>query len=318
MIVPNFSTKLVKLFQGDSLKLYKHGPSPTCIVSDGAYGILGFEGDTSTHSTLPEWYEPHIKRWSKYATGKTTLWFWNTEIGWAVVHPILEKYGWRYVNANVWDKGLSRIAGNVNTKTIRRFPVVSEVCVHYVFESRINGKLIKEWLRDEWLRSGLSLNKANEACGVSNVATRKYLTQDACWYFPPDEMFDKLSKYANKHGSKQGRPYFSLDGKVRSDFRSRFNCPFGTTNVWSESSLHSSERIKTSTNKFVHPNQKPLALMSRIIEASTNKEEVVWEPFGGLFTGCLAAKKLGRIAYGAEILSDYFKYGSARFKSLFN
>ena len=60
------------------------------IVSDGGYGILGFEGDTSDHLGLPQWYEPHIKAWSEAATPETTLWFWNSEIGWASVHPILE------------------------------------------------------------------------------------------------------------------------------------------------------------------------------------------------------------------------------------
>ena len=52
---------------------------------------------------------------------------------------MLEKQGWRYVNANIWNKGKGHIAGNVNTRKIRRFPVVSEVCVQYVFQARIDG-----------------------------------------------------------------------------------------------------------------------------------------------------------------------------------
>ena len=103
---------------GDSLASYDKWDSPDCIVSDGAYGVLGFEGDTSDHIRMPEWYEQHIAAWSAAAKGSTTLWFWNSEIGWATVHPVLERYGWRYVNANIWDKGLGHIAGNVNTKKI--------------------------------------------------------------------------------------------------------------------------------------------------------------------------------------------------------
>ena len=132
---------LIQVHYGDSLKLYDEWERPTCIVSDGAYGVLGFEGDTSNHIGVPEWYESHVEAWSKYATPETTLWFWNSEIGWASVHPVLERHGWRYQNANIWDKGLAHIAGNVNTKKIRRFPVVSEVCVQYVFEPHINGQL---------------------------------------------------------------------------------------------------------------------------------------------------------------------------------
>lgn len=95
----------LNIYLGNSLDHYDQWDIPTVIVSDGGYGVLGFEGDTSDHLGLPEWYEPHIAAWSKAATPAATLWFWNSEIGWAAVHPVLEKYGWRYVELNVWDKG---------------------------------------------------------------------------------------------------------------------------------------------------------------------------------------------------------------------
>ena len=307
---------------GDALDFYSKMPAPTCIVSDGAYGVLGFEGDTSDHLGVPDWYEPHIIEWSRYATARTTLWFWNSEIGWATVHPILEKHGWRYVNANIWDKGMAHIAGNVNTAKIRRFPVVSEVCVQYVFEPRINGKLLKVWLLEEWKRTGLKLREANIACEVADVAVRKYLDQGHLWYWPPIEMFEKLRDYANKNGRPGGKPYFSLDGsrpltsEEWAQTRSRFQCPHGITNVWQRGPLHGAERIKThgSSGRAVHFNQKPLDLMSRIILASTEVGEVVWEPFGGLFTGCVAARKLDRKAYSVEIDPTYFHYGVERLK----
>ena len=179
-----WSDELVRISLGDSLEQYDSWESPTAIVSDGGYGVLGFEGDTSDHLGLPEWYEPHIEAWARKAKPDTTLWFWNSEIGWAAVHPILEKYGWRYVNANVWNKGKGHIAGNVNTKKIRRFPVVTEVCIQYVFEPRVNGLVLKEWLYREWKRTGLPLKRANEACGVKDVAVRKYLDQSHLWYYP--------------------------------------------------------------------------------------------------------------------------------------
>ena len=138
-----WSDEYVSLFLGDSLEYYKNWDQPTVIVSDGAYGVLGFEGDTSDHIDLPDWYQPHIEAWSNAAMPCTTLWFWNSEIGWAVVHPILEKYGWRYVNCNVWNKGKGHIAGNVNTEKIRRFPVVTEVCVQYVREVKLNEFTLK-------------------------------------------------------------------------------------------------------------------------------------------------------------------------------
>ena len=318
--IDHWSDELTSVDFGDSLQFYDRWANPSCIVSDGAYGVLGFEGDTSDHTGMPEWYEPHVAAWAKAATAQTVLWFWNSEIGWASVHPVLEKYGWRYVNANIWDKGIGHIAGNVNTKRIRRFPVVSEVCVQYVFEARIDGELLKHWLLSEWKRTGLPVRESNKACGVADAATRKYLDQGHLWYWMPPEKFEMMVEYANLHGRPEGRPYFSQDGikPMSSDdwaaTRAPFSCPHGVTNVWQRPALRGEERIKTGGNsgKAVHLNQKPLDLMARIIDATRAENGVVWEPFGGLFSASVAARRSGLRSFGAEIDPTYFHYGVER------
>jgi len=311
----------VSLYFGNSLQCYSQWETPTVIVSDGAYGILGFEGDTSDHLDMPNWYEPHIKAWSKYATPQTTLWFWNSEIGWAAVHPVLERHGWRYVNANQWNKGKAHIAGNVNTAKIRRFPVVTEMCVQYVLEAKVNNVTLQQWLYSEWKRTGLPARLANDACGVKDVATRKYFDQGHLWYYPPPEMFQKMVDYANTHGAPEGRPYFSRDGSKPmtieewAGMRSKFYCPIGYTNVWDRNPLKGSERIRVPevSGKAAHLNQKPLDLMRLIIEASSDVGDVVWEPFGGLFSAALAAKRTERRAFAAELDPTYYQLGVARF-----
>lgn len=314
-----WSDDLAHLFWGDSLDHYERWDAPTVIMSDGAYGVLGFDGDTSDHTGMTQWYEPHIAAWSNQATPQTTLWFWNSEIGWATVHPILEQYGWRYQNCNIWNKTMAHVAGNVNSQKIRRFPVVSEVCVQYAFEARVDSLPLKKWLLREWKRTGLTMRKANEACEVKDAAVRKYLDQGHLWYFPPPETFEKLQKFANLHGRILGRPYFSVDG-VRpataadwAKMRTKFHCPHGFTNVWERMPVNGTERLKTPEGKAIHLNQKPLDLVRLILEASSDPGDVVWEPFGGLFTGCLAARQIDRRAFGCEIDSTYFQYGVSRF-----
>ena len=149
------------LHQGDVLEVYQDWPSPTCIISDGAYGVRGFKGDTISEEGLVDWYRPHIAEWSKRSTAGTALWFWGTELGWATVHPELKRQGWDYIQTVIWDKGVSHIAGNVNGKTIRQFPVVTEGCVLYQrrFEVNLKGASFnaQEWLRHEWRRSRLPM-----------------------------------------------------------------------------------------------------------------------------------------------------------------
>lgn len=323
------------LYRGDVLDVYPQWPTPQTIISDGAYGVRGFHGDPVRPEELGDWYRPHVQAWSAAAHPSTTLWFWNTEVGWASVHSLLTEHGWDYVQTITWDKGLAHVAGNVNSKTVRRFPVVSEVCVLYQRRFEIAGPdgrrlPVQRWLRHEWLRSGLPLAKANEACGVRNAATRKYLTQDWLWYWPPGEMVERLAEYANRHGEPTDWPYYSLDGasmptaKEWDALRYPWTYEHGLTNVWRRAPLQDGERLKGTLRRAAprvyqptaasaaHLNQKPIEFMQRLVRAVTRQHDVVWEPFGGLASASVAAVALGRRAYVAEIDEEFARLAGER------
>lgn len=313
---------------GAAEDLYDIWPVPICIISDGPYGVSGFPGDQHKAAALVHWYEPHIRAWSERATPQTTLWFWNTELGWATVHPLLLENGWEYRCCNVWDKGLSHVAGNANTQTLRKFPVVTEVCVQYVKAAvfSVGGQKLsmQDWLRHEWKRTGLPFRLANEACGVLNAATRKYLTADHLWYYPPVDAFVKLADYANRHGSAAGQPYFSLDGRQAisaqdwNQMRAKFRCDVGVTNVWREPQVAGAERIQGQRDgmryKFrsLHGSQKPLRLIELIVRASTEDGDVIWEPFGGLCPGAVVAQRLQRDYVAAEVIPEFYVAAAER------
>jgi len=322
-----YDSDRITITNADVESLYSDWETPTAIISDGAYGTGLFPGEPNSTDDLTEWYEPHVKAWSKHASPQTTLWVWNTELGWAEIHPLLQEHGWEYRGANIWDKGLGHIAGNSNTQKLRKFPQVSEMCVQYVkqpeFESPVHDSPVglQEWVISEWNRTGLTLQHANEACGVADAASRKYLTKGEEWYYPPPEKMEKLVAYANTHGESHGKPYFAPDGDTPitgeewEAYRAKFNCPMGTTNVWSYPQVAGDERL-SDEDGAVHSNQKPLELMRRIIEASTEQGDVVWEPFGGLCTGAVAGKQLKREVYAAEIVDEFYEASVERVKSL--
>lgn len=310
------------LYDGDALEAYATWPAPEVIISDGAYGVGGFHGDPRTPDGLPDWYEKHIIEWSRFARLSTTLWFFNTEVGWANVHPLLVANGWRYEQTVVWDKGIGHIAGNVNSVSIRRFPVVTEVFVRYtrdmILPTPAGPVHAKQWVPGEWRRAGLTNKQANEACGVKDAASRKYFTQDWLWYPPPPEMFERLAGYANTHGRPDGAPYYSLDGEHPltaaqwASFRGVWNHEHGLTNVWQHPALRGKERYtgsgvraaprtyKPTALASTHLNQKPLALMERLVNCCTRPGDVVWEPFGGLCSASVAALRHGRVPCAAE------------------
>jgi DNA modification methylase len=210
------------------------------------------------------------------------------------------------------------------------------VCVLYQRRFEIqtsDGQMpVQEWMRHEWVRAGLPLYKANEACGVKNAATRKYLTQDWLWYWPPPDMMGKLVAYANDHGAPSRWPYYSLDGKQPvtvkewEGFRYKWRHKHGVTNVWHRRPLHDDERLKGTLRRAAprvykptkgsaaHLNQKPLEFMERIIAAVTDPGDIIWEPFGGLASAAVAAVALGRRAFVAEIDAEFAALASERLR----
>lgn len=61
-----------------------------------------------------------------------------------------------------------------------------------------------------------------------------------------------------------------------------------------------------------HPTQKPEKLYAKLILASSNENDIVYEPFAGVFTGCVTAKKLNRNWLGVELEYDYCLLGQKR------
>jgi adenine-specific DNA-methyltransferase len=61
-----------------------------------------------------------------------------------------------------------------------------------------------------------------------------------------------------------------------------------------------------------HPTQKPVALLERIVTASSNPGDVVLDPFSGTFTTSYVAQKLGRKSVGIDKQEPYVKIGLRR------
>ena len=78
-------------------------------------------------------------------------------------------------------------------------------------------------------------------------------------------------------------------------------------NVWDFS------RVRFKMDEYEnHPSQKPEALLERVILASSNKGDIVLDPFSGSFTTSSVAVRLGRKAIGIDINPDYYKIGLRR------
>lgn len=95
------------------------------------------------------------------------------------------------------------------------------------------------------------------------------------------------------------------------DYRKNPPQPYNTKkipgNVWDFA------RVRYRMDEYEdHPTQKPIALLDRIIKASSNKGDIVLDPFSGSFTTGFMAKQLKRNFIGIELQEKYIKIGLRR------
>jgi len=62
---------------------------------------------------------------------------------------------------------------------------------------------------------------------------------------------------------------------------------------------------RDNDSEKIHPTQKPVALLERLIEIFTDEGDVVIDPCAGSGSTIVAAENLGRKAYGFEIKKDF-------------
>ena len=95
------------------------------------------------------------------------------------------------------------------------------------------------------------------------------------------------------------------------DYRKNPPQPYNTMkvpgNVWDFARVR--YRMEEYEN---HPTQKPIALLDRIIKASSNEGDTVLDPFSGTFTTGYVAKELNRNTVSIELSEEYLKIGLRR------
>lgn len=190
----------------------------------------------------------------------------------------------------------------------------------------------KKWL-DKWLKKTIPLLKANASVyicadwrtsiAIPEVAGKYLLLQNRIswerekgrgalnnwknclediWFFSRSKEYTfniddvKIQrKVIAPYRDESGKP---KDWEQSSDGRTRFTYP---SNIWTDISIPFWS-MPENTN---HPTQKPEKLIAKLILASSNKGDVVFDPFVGSGTTAVTAKKLGRRFVGIEKEKEY-------------
>lgn len=118
-----------------------------------------------------------------------------------------------------------------------------------------------------------------------------FFTKGNDYKFYPDRV--KLRRKVIAPYKVQGR---AKDWNEDTGFRDTY-----PSNMWTDLTVP----FWSMSENTVHPTQKPEALLAKLILASTDEGDVVFDPFCGSGTALVVAKKLNRRFFGCDINHEY-------------
>ncbi len=199
--------------------------------------------------------------------------------------PILEDFGLELRQQIILNKGIQAVSGRA-TKNYKMFPNVTESILFLYKDSK---PFVKQYLKKRQKELGLTAKQINEALGVKANGGGMwsiYTGKNVCEQLPTKELWQKLEKILDFN-----IPY--------EEVAQTYHAQLGITDVWDDINFYGEK-------DRIHPTQKPLKLIERLIYASSNEGNIVLDPFMGSGTTAEACREQGRNYIGFEIDTDYY------------
>ena len=212
----------------------------------------------------------------------------------ALLIPYFDDLGLELRQQIIVDKGMRSVSGRA-TRKYKMFPNVTESILFIVKD---NKKFVKSFLKERQKAIGLTAKQINEALGVKSNGGGMwsiYTGNNVCVQFPTKELWGRLSEILHFD-----LPYEKI--------AQTFNAQMGFTDVWRDIDFYEEKRY--------HPTQKPIKLIKRLIYASSNKGDIVFDPFVGSGSTAVAAVQLERDFLGFEIEKKYYEIAVRRIDGL--
>lgn len=138
-------------------------------------------------------------------------------------------------------------------------------------------------------------NDSAHIWSTPNMGARPNLCYEWRGFVNPHPSGWRLSKERLEEEYQKGNIVIRPDGKLerRKYLKDYKGASYG--NIWDDILPPAGDE------RTGYPTQKPIALLDRIIKASTNKDDTVLDPFCGCATTCVAAERLQRQWIGIDI-----------------
>jgi len=178
---------------------------------------------------------------------------------------------------------------------------------------------------DAWLKQCQRVLKPDGAIWVigsyHNIFRLGRLLQDNGFWILNDIIWRKTNPMPNFRGRRFTNAHETLIWAAKSESaKYRFNYEamkalnegLQMRSDWQLPICTGGERLKDAAGRKAHPTQKPENLLARVILASTQRGDVILDPFFGTGTTGAVARRLGRHFIGIEQDANYVKLARER------
>lgn len=278
---------MINLQKGDCLELMKKIPdnSVDTIVTDPPYEYLNHRLDRIFDE------QAVFNEWDRIVKPKGLIVFFGRGESFHRWNCMLNGMGRKFKEEIIWEKNVSStpftaIGRNHETISILGGGKIRKVKVPYFNPEKPNFKKIEMDLK----RLSSALKNPKEFSVISN-----YLKSKQIAFTEPYKSAHSITA----SGKNLKKPYVSLSVMRQV-----------------EEGIREKDVINVKFNRlhFEHPTQKPVALMERLMNLTSDEGDTILDPFMGSGSTGIACKNLGRNFIGMEIDDEYFGVAQRRIK----
>jgi len=239
------------------------------------------------------------------AENGTLFWFGGSKRI-AYTQVIFDKY-FGLVNNLVWEKAeADGLFGSTGSEQLRSFPNSTERVLMYGLETPQTFISIRQYLWDEYKKTGLSMEQVNKLIGTTSkggggMAYNTLSITRTNWDMPKEYIYTALQKtgYFKKAYNELKKEYEEL------------RRPF-------ENFMKSTEilKVRFKPSEYDHDTVKPEKLARLLIKTCSRKNDLVLIPFAGSGTEVAMSVKEGRRAIGFEITERHVEMSNRRVQDI--
>ena len=311
---------LNQIIEGDCLQVMKEIPdkSVDLVLTDPPYNISKAEWDKwKCKEDYIEWMGQIFKECERLLKDNGSFYFFHNDM-----MQIKNLMQWLEDNTKfifkqfiVWNKrfeGASNkgfLDGFIEVNGLRNYQQMAEYCLYYTFQDETglttvmldtnNFSTLRQYFKD--FQEALGLNKREIIERVGQNADHCFRWGSSQWDLPTPETYQQLIDTFNIREWQGFREYEDLRREYE-DLRYTFNNQKTHHSVWNYE----------VAKKLGHITPKPVPLIENIIHHSSNKGDIILDPFLGSGTTAIASLNTGRFFIGIEKEPKYVEIARKR------